>query len=137
MLDLIATGLAILPATEGSKRAIKPAFQVNPQLLRITSAPLKPVMTKLSAIPQKSDLSGTSELSIDTFKQAGLELTRQDLAFLSCYLPFEPNKRSMTLKEYRAIWLDAMAHESMLHRQQNRGRFAANTWLRERKARRA
>ncbi len=41
------------------------------------------------------------------------------------------SNRSRLLAEYRQLWVDVMANEPLVHQRQNKGRFAANTWVRE------
>jgi hypothetical protein len=54
----------------------------------------------------------------------------EDVKFLLGRLPSDQKARNQTLNSYRSIWLEAMDGEPLEHRKQNKGRHAANTWLR-------
>tara|TARA_R110002110_G_scaffold415830_1_gene657081 strand:+ start:11854 stop:12354 length:501 start_codon:yes stop_codon:yes gene_type:complete len=60
----------------------------------------------------------------------GLETLPEDVAFLTWHLPRGTTARNQALREYVHRWRDAMDAEPAQHRRQNRGRFAANAWLR-------
>ncbi|ARG96760.1 hypothetical protein [Legionella micdadei] len=55
---------------------------------------------------------------------AGLEFLYEDVQFLQ-------SKLREILNQYTKCWLDAMSHEEKSFRKQNKGRFAANTFIRE------
>tara|TARA_R110000772_G_scaffold48719_1_gene111167 strand:- start:2896 stop:3387 length:492 start_codon:yes stop_codon:yes gene_type:complete len=62
----------------------------------------------------------------------GLEALLEDVAFLTWHLPRSTTARNQALRDYVHYWREAMDTEPARHRKQNRGRFAANTWLRSR-----
>lgn len=64
------------------------------------------------------------------FRAQGLHMLAEDLAFLRWHLPKPTTARHAAVREYVAIWLRAAEAEPLPHRKDNRGRFAANTWLR-------
>lgn len=55
---------------------------------------------------------------------AGLEFLYEDIQFLQ-------SKLQELLNQYTKCWLEAMSHEEKSFRKQNKGRFAANTFIRE------
>ena len=62
---------------------------------------------------------------------APCEPTRDDIDFLIKWLPkHSPRARDALLADYRGIWIEAMKRERVVHKKQNKGRFAANNWLR-------
>lgn len=65
-------------------------------------------------------------------KSLELEPLPEDVAFLAWHLPKCTTARNQAIREYVSRWREAMAAEPLDHCKQNRGRFAANTWLRER-----
>jgi hypothetical protein len=70
-------------------------------------------------------------LSREYMLAQGVRMTADDLAFLRWHLPRDTAGRNDAIRRYIAIWLEAMADEPVAQRKQNRGAFAANTWLRE------
>ena len=68
---------------------------------------------------------------MEHFRAQGVELLREDLAFLCWHLPKDTASRNRAIDQYIATWRDAADSESLGHKKANQGRFAANTWLRE------
>ena len=54
----------------------------------------------------------------------------EDMNFLLELLPIKAGPRRELVEGYRERWLQVMATEPLAHKKQNRGRVAANTWLR-------
>ena len=69
------------------------------------------------------------DAGIERLKKQGLEIVPEDARLirqrLGCRMDW-PGR----LDDYRLVWLEAMDGQ-LPHQKQNRGRFAANTWLRE------
>jgi len=64
--------------------------------------------------------------------EQGMELLPDDMSFLRRLTRFTPeSKIRPILSKYVIIWTDEMAKESIEHKKQNTGRFAANSWIRE------
>jgi hypothetical protein len=70
-------------------------------------------------------------VTVEYFSAQGVELLREDLAFLLWLLPKGTASRNKVIREYILIWLEVVDSEPLSHKKANRGRFAANTWLRE------
>jgi hypothetical protein len=65
-------------------------------------------------------------------KTKGINLHKDDIAFIKCCLGYIPyNERRKTLQKYAEIWLKAMNETDKVIAKQNVGRRRANTWLRE------
>lgn len=65
------------------------------------------------------------------FSGTGLELLREDATWLSRLLSgLPPGEVVGLLDGYALAWLEGMDAEPTPHRKQNKGRRAANTWLR-------
>ncbi|WP_374962920.1 hypothetical protein [Spongiibacter tropicus] len=141
MLDLIAEGMAlrnnppILPGAVNPQLSAK--IRSRPQTAEIQPSPRNPGLSEGNHYKiRKSAKSATPpvfELSIEAFNRDGIEITPDDLAFLRQRLPLTPVKRDALLAQYRETWQQAMQNENAPHRKQNKGRFAANTWLRNQK----
>lgn len=143
MLDLIAEGMIVRSQLEFTVES--GASLENPQLSaairnlpQIGGKSEEPVTTEavedMEGEIRKSAVSAPPvvfELSLKAFNKDGIELTCEDLTFLRQLLPFDPYKRDTTLAQYKAIWHEAMQNESASHQKQNKGRYAANVWLRE------
>jgi hypothetical protein len=135
MIDLIAEGMMVRnQLTSSAGAAVSAKIRSHPQVFKKPVSPTTIALSESSeAIIRKSAVSATPtlfELSIEAFRKDGLELIPDDLAFLRQRLPFDPGKRDAILAQYREVWHEAIAAEPASHRTQNRGRFAANTWLR-------
>lgn len=61
----------------------------------------------------------------------GCAVLPADVAFIHRHLPRATHRRRAILCGYVACWLAAMERELLPHRKENRGRFTANTRLRE------
>ena len=61
----------------------------------------------------------------------GCEALPGDIQFLRRMLPQATQRRNAILAAYVSAWLEAAQREPEQHRRQNKGRFTANTWLRE------
>ena len=61
--------------------------------------------------------------------QQGMELTVDDALFLQKHLPKGTACRNAAIRHYSRLWHQAMSAEPLPHKQQNRGRFTANSWL--------
>lgn len=68
--------------------------------------------------------------ALDELQQSGIELVHDDRTFIREKIGHRMDWRNR-LDGYRSVWLDAMSKEAVPHRQQNVGRRAGNTWLRE------
>lgn len=78
----------------------------------------------------------THETNYDIFSNffnqaelAGLELLDDDKRYLRSFGYSRINKE--LLNQYSKCWLDAMSNEQKSFRKQNKGRYAANTFIRE------
>ena len=69
-------------------------------------------------------------LTMEYFRAQRVELLPEDLAFLRWYLPRAAPSRNDAIGRYIDTWLMAAAAEPVLHRKENAGRYAANSWLR-------
>ncbi len=67
--------------------------------------------------------------AIENLKGEGLEIIRDDDRFIRDCIAHRMNWRAL-LDSYREKWLSGMEGHKP-HQAQNKGRFAANTWLRE------
>lgn len=130
MLDLFAEG-AKVHLTARPKPAQSCSVE-SPPNLRQKLACSKLDKTRFSSNPPFPPPSSQKvlELSIAAFRRDGIELTGEDLAFIRHRLALTPNKRDAQLAEYRERWRTAMEQELAPHKKQNRGRFAANSFLR-------
>lgn len=70
------------------------------------------------------------ELAMDRLKGAGLEIVKDDRLFIRGLLGHKMFWRQ-TLSEYKQTWRATMESVEQPHKQQNAGRRAANSWLRE------
>lgn len=70
-------------------------------------------------------------LSLDWLRRQGCHALPDDLDFIRRFLPAAATGRAAILRAYVAAWLAAMEREPLPHRKENRGRFTANTRLRE------
>jgi len=70
-------------------------------------------------------------LTREYFASQGVDLLRDDLAFLFQRLPKGTTARNKAIATYIETWRTEMCSEPLSHKQANRGRFAANSWLRE------
>lgn len=90
----------------------------------------KPVLAKLVI---EIDVPAQSTDIFETFfeqaKQAGLELLPDDKRWLRSLGYSQVN--TPLLSEYITRWLDAMMQEEKTFKKQNKGRLAANTYIRE------
>ena len=60
----------------------------------------------------------------------GCQLLRDDINFVRQRLNYVPKtQRRAFMLRYVALWLQAMDEEPIQHKKQNRGRYAANSWL--------
>lgn len=140
MLDLIAEGIALRNNPPNLPGVKHPQFSANTRsneyMKQAQSNPhytLPPDVTDhKTRNSAKSAKPPAFELSIEALNFRGIEVTPDDLAFLRHRLPLTPDKRDALLGQYIEIWQRAMQGECAPHRKQNKGRFAANTWLRER-----
>jgi hypothetical protein len=110
---------------------------VTPEAVPLLAATPVTLVTPPKAIAdRKTASSAQSEKSLpvtmEHFRAQGVELLREDLAFLCWHLPKDTASRNRAIDQYIATWRDAADSESLGHKKANRGRFAANTWLRER-----
>jgi hypothetical protein len=113
---------------------------VTPEAVPLQAAtPVTPVTLVTPAIgivERKTASPAQSEkplpVTMEHFRAQGVELLREDLAFLCWHLPKDTASRNRAIDQYGAIWRDAADRESLGHKKASRGRFAANTWLRER-----
>ena len=64
-----------------------------------------------------------------------VQLLRDDSEFLLRLLPRQPQARLSVMDNYLARWKEAACEEAIEHKQQNAGRYAANTWLRQHSSR--
>lgn len=65
-------------------------------------------------------------------KQKGIQLLKDDIVFIKACLAKMPyNERRGALETYANIWLHSMVKCEIAYCRQNKGRFSANTWLRE------
>ena len=88
------------------------------EFLKSNKASLLPVVKKLWKPAQIIDF------------MTGCDVLPDDLPFLQKYLPKNRGQRLEALQQYRLVWEEAAAAEPRPHKQQNRGRRAANAWLR-------
>lgn len=89
------------------------------------SSPLRAFEEKNS--PTKSHTACT----LAWLQSEGCNALPDDVAFLQAYLPRGLRRRKAVLLAYVTAWLAAMEREPLPHRRDNRGRFTANTLLRE------
>lgn len=107
----------IPPTGAGSDSALRDEF------------PLYPPVPPIPILEIQKPLAVTRE----SLTSLGLEVSAEDVAFLVWYLPRSTTARNRVLLEYVARWQQEMIAEPLEHRKQNRGRFAANCWIRETK----
>lgn len=143
MLDLIAEGMIVRSQlnfiVESGTLLANPQFSATIRnCVNVSRVAENPVSTGAAEGAEdeirKSAVSAPPvvfELSLKAFNKDGIELTYDDLVFLRQLLPFDPYKRDTTLAQYKAIWHEAMQNELASHQKQNKGRYAANVWLRE------
>jgi hypothetical protein len=112
------------PKSDGVIPEAVPVLAATPVTL---VTPPKCIAECKTASPAQSEKPVTMEY----FRAQGLELLREDLAFLHWHLPKDTASRNKAVVQYIAIWLDAADSEPLDQKKANRGRFAANTWLRE------
>lgn len=74
--------------------------------------------------------------SREWFATQGCHLLGEDLAFIRERLPIGATRRNEAIRQYAAVWIEAMAAEPVEHCKQNAGRHAANSWLRTGKEKR-
>ena len=90
----------------------------------------KPTLAKLEVVisvpPQSTDIF---EAFFEQAKQAGIELLPDDKRWLRSLGYSQINR--LLLSEYIARWLDTMDQEEATFKKQNKGRWAANTYIRE------
>lgn len=123
MIDLMAAGKAI--AAELTAH--------NPQVIRTQSASLKLVTARLPANPQNPQQVQPEKIQAPVMANPleGLALLPDDHRWLDSLLKALPITRQRELlTEYRKHWLAAYHKETTGHKKSNRGRFAANTWIR-------
>lgn len=77
--------------------------------------------------PPKSEVVPVNS---DYLRSQGADLLAEDLAFLYWHLPKDTLQRSICISRYLTIWLAAFDRELVVHKKQNAGRKAANSWLR-------
>ncbi|KTD69296.1 hypothetical protein Lste_2454 [Legionella steelei] len=90
----------------------------------------KPVLAKLAIeidVPVQS--TDIFEAFFEQAKQAGLELLHDDKRWLRSLGYSQVN--TPLLSEYITRWLDGMKQEEKTFKKQNKGRWAANTYIRE------
>ena len=63
----------------------------------------------------------------------GVYLLRDDCIFLLARLPFPVGARVRILRRYVNQWRAEAEQEPIAHKKQNAGRFAANSWLRQKR----
>jgi len=69
----------------------------------------------------------------DYAEQRGIKLMREDIKFIkNLTIGMSRGARRSVLVEYADIWIKARDSEPRVPAKQNRGRYAANTWLRTR-----
>lgn len=61
----------------------------------------------------------------------GIDVLPEDIAHLRWFLPKDGPEHNVAVREYVERWQAARDAEPAEQKKQNRGRFAANTWLRE------
>ena len=110
---------------------------VTPQTALLLAATPVTLVTPPKAITDRKTASPAQNekplpVTMEHFRAQGVELLANDLAFLLWHLPKGTAVRNNAINAYIKTWQAAMAGESMVHKKANRGRFAANTWLRER-----
>ena len=107
---------------------------VTPEAVPLLAA--TPVTPPRGNVERKTASPAQSEkplpVTMEHFRAQGVELLREDLAFLCWHLPKDTASHNRAIDQYIAIWRDAADSESLGHKKANQGRFAANTWLRER-----
>ena len=69
--------------------------------------------------------------TLEWLHEQGCNVLPDDVRFLESWLPRGSKRRNTILLAYVDTWLDAMKREPREHRKDNRGRFTANTRLRE------
>ena len=68
----------------------------------------------------------------DFAKSKGIHLLKDDIVFIKkCLLLVPYNTRRSTLETYSSQWLSGIGCSDIVHLRQNKGRFKANTYLRE------
>ena len=61
----------------------------------------------------------------------GIKLLRDDIEYIKhCLQPYSKTHYRVILETYVEVWLDAMGKCDIVYQKQNKGRFAANSWLR-------
>mgnify|MGYP003677197110 FL=1 len=115
-------------AGSGGKEFAALKIRHNPPLLAeiessaITGFPPNPPNSPAQAVIVEKAVPLTREY----FAAQGVELLREDMEFL-----FSTLMRNRAIRQYITLWVQAIDCEPVSHRKANRGRFAANTWLRE------
>ena len=83
---------------------------------------------------KKTDLEQRLDNFFQACKQKGLDLLRDDEEFISkCVHTLAMYNKDIhgILNRYVRLWLSAYAKESIDHKKDNQGRYAANTYIRE------
>lgn len=73
----------------------------------------------------------TPACNLAWLRAQGCAVLPADVTFIKQHLPRPPELRTTILRAYVTTWLEAMAREPLQQRRDNRGRFTANTLLRE------
>lgn len=121
-------------AENGGERQTALEFRRNPPPLAETKArttkAFPPNPPNPPPITTKSETA--QPVTREYFISKGINLLPEDLAFLRWYLPKDAASRNKAILEYIAVWERAASRELLDQRKANRGRFAANAWLRDR-----
>lgn len=84
-----------------------------------------------AASTENTFLEPALPLTLEWLRGQGCAVDRLDLQFIERCLPSGTARRNATLRAYVRALNDAMDREPKPHRKDNRGRFTANTLLRE------
>lgn len=105
----------------------------NPQLVAEAASRSTKAFPHNPHNPQgrRAEVEKPLPLAREWFAAQGVELLREDVEFLFRRLPKGTVARNAAIRQYIAQWMQAMDAEPLAQKKINRGRFAANSWLRE------
>lgn len=123
-----------LEAEKGGKLGVLGQIRPNPLRWAETETPApRGFPPNLPNPPApKPEIEKPLPVTLEYFETQGVDLLREDLAFLHWLLPRDTARRNAYIARYVSVWREAMDAEPMAHRKTNQGRRAANTWLRGR-----
>ena len=114
-------------STERIENPQNPQAPMDSERLAITGFPWNPQNPQGSTPHFEKPLP----VSVDYFASLGLELLELDRVFLERHLPHGTVRRNACIRDYIQKWQDSAQKEPLPQKQQNVGRRAANTWLRQ------